>query len=98
MWAAAASHSDLLSRRTEGVKDLWKKVLPTSKPSVASSDELVVLGNVTQGRAEEWLTAGATALADVRKQLRLPTGNLVKGGVTIFVYKGRYDYIASLVA
>lgn len=91
-WASAASHSDLLARRTERAKDLWKKVLPNSEPSVASSDELVVLGNVTNGRAEEWLTAGATALTDVRKQLRLPTGNLVKGGVTIFVYKGRYDY------
>ncbi len=91
-WAAAASHSDLLTKRTERAKDLWKKVLPTSEPSIASNEELVVLGNVTQGRADEWLAAGQTALADVRKQLRLPAGNLVKGGVTIFVYKGRYDY------
>lgn len=91
-WAAAASHTELLTRRTERAKDLWKKVLPTSEPSVASNEELVVLGNVTQGRAEEWLEAGNTALADVRKQLKLPAGNLVKGGVTIFVYKGRYDY------
>ncbi len=91
-WAAAASHSDLLARRTERAKDLWKKVLPTSEPTIAGNDELVVLGNVTQGRADEWLAAGQTALADVRKQLRLPSGNLVKGGVTIFVYKGRYDY------
>ncbi len=91
-WAAAATHKELLQRRTDRAKDLWKKVLPSSEPSIASSDDLVVLGNVTQGRAEEWLAAGESALADVRKQLRLPSGNLVKGGVTIFVYKGRYDY------
>ena len=91
-WAAAASHSDLLARRTQRAKDLWKKVLPTTEPAIASDDELVVLGNVTQGRADEWLSAGQTALADVRKQLRLSGDKLVKGGVTIFVYKGRYDY------
>lgn len=91
-WAAAASHIDLMKRRTERAQSLWKKVLPTSEPSVAASDELVVLGNITPSRAGEWLAAGQIAVAEVRKQLRLPPGNMVKGGVAIFVYKGRYDY------
>ncbi|MCC6510877.1 MAG: hypothetical protein IT423_17375 [Pirellulaceae bacterium] len=91
-WAAAASHQELLARRTERAKDLWKKVLPTSEPSIASNSDLFVLGNITQGRADDWLAAGQQALADVRNQLRLPAGSMVKGGVAIFIYKGRYDY------
>jgi hypothetical protein len=91
-WAASASHADLLKRRTERAKGLWSKVLPNSEPSLAADDDFIVLGNVTADRAAEWLAAGHTALAEVRKQLRLPSGQLVKGGVAIFVYKGRYDY------
>jgi len=59
---------------------------------VASNDELVVLGNVTPDRAAEWLSAGQEALKEVHKQLHLPDGLAVKGGIAIFVYKGRYDY------
>lgn len=91
-WAFAASHEELMKRRTERAQALWKKVLPNSEPSMAANDELIVLGNVTQDRAEEWLAAARTASADVRKHLKIPSGKLVKGGVTIFVYKGRYDY------
>ncbi|MGN6547337.1 MAG: c-type cytochrome domain-containing protein [Aureliella sp.] len=91
-WAAAASHAELMKRRTERAQALWKKVLPNAEPSVAANDELVVLGNVTQDRAEEWLAAAQTATADVRKQLHIPSGPIVKGGIAIFVYKGRYDY------
>ncbi len=91
-WAATASHSDLMNRRIERAKTLWNKVLPTSEPAVASNEELVVMGNISQGRAEEWLAAGQAAQTEVRKQLKIPAGNLVKGGIAIFIYKGRYDY------
>lgn len=91
-WAATASHGDLLKRRTERAKVLWNKVLPGSEPSVAADDDFVILGNVTPDRAQEWLAASHTALADARKQLRWPSGHVVKGGLVLFVYKGRYDY------
>lgn len=91
-WAAVASHKELFERRAERARALWKKVLPNSEPSIAKNDELIVLGNVTPTRAEEWLAAGGAAMADVHKQLRLPGGNAIKGGVAIFVYKSRYDY------
>ncbi len=91
-WAQAASHKELFKRRTDNATALWRKVLPNSEPSIASNNELIVLGNVTSGRAEEWLKAGDTALEEVRKQLKLPSGEAVKGGIAIFVYKGRYDY------
>ncbi len=91
-WAASASHAELLARRTDRAKALWKKVLPNSEPSVAPTMNLWLLGNVTQGRADEWLATAQLALADVRKQLRLPSGSFIKGGVTVFIYKGRYDY------
>ena len=91
-WAAGASHGDLLKRRTERAHALWDKVLPNSDPSVAADDDLVVLGNITADRAQEWLSAGQRALSEVRKQLRLPSGHAVKGGIAVFVYKGRYDY------
>ena len=91
-WAASASHSELLKRRTERARALWNKVLPNTEPSVASDDELVVLGNITPGRADEWLAAGRTALIELSKQLRLSSDRVVKGGIVVFIYKGRYDY------
>ncbi|MFO1062296.1 MAG: c-type cytochrome domain-containing protein [Pirellulales bacterium] len=92
-WAASASHEELLAKRVERAKGLWKKVLPNVDPLVASNDQLIVLGDVTPDRAQEWLKAADEAAVKVRELLRIPAEEkLVKGGVTIFVYKSRYDY------
>jgi mono/diheme cytochrome c family protein len=92
-WAASASHEELLARRVERARGLWGKVLPDLDPSVVQGSEVIVLGDIAPNRAEEWAATAQVAMTKVRELLRVPAKEkLIKGGVTVFVYKKRYDY------
>ncbi len=92
-WAADASHTALFDRRQERSLARWTRVLPNDQPSSAKSDELFLLGNVPQARVEKLLQQFTSAVAQAKKLLRTPpTEPLVKGGLTVFVLKSRYDY------
>ncbi len=92
-WAASASNEDLMKRRLERALEKWSKVFPTQQPVQATGSEYVVLGNVSQRAVDEVLASTNVAMEKVRKALKLHEQDpLAKGGVTIFVIKGRYDY------
>lgn len=92
-WADAASHTDLMARRSERAMANWKRVLPNEEPSIASSSELYLLGNVPQFRLDEIRDELEKSMAAVKKQLSAPSDKpLVRGGLAIFVLKNRYDY------
>jgi mono/diheme cytochrome c family protein len=92
-WAMAASHEELLKKRSDSAIAKWKRVLPNDEPSLAKSDELIVLGNLPQFRIDEIRQEVEAALVVVKKQLGAPANKpLVRGGLEIFVLKNRYDY------
>lgn len=92
-WAETATHEELFERRKERSLAKWSKVLPNDSPEMANSDEVVVLGNVPPSRVEAVLNRATNAVKQTKKLLRAPSRDpLVKGGITIFVLKSRYDY------
>ncbi len=93
VWAGSASHRELFERRQQRSLERWTKVLPGDQPATAASDELFVLGNVPPERINTTLIIVSQANALAKKLLKAPAGEpLLKGGLTVFVLKSRYDY------
>ena len=92
-WAAKASHSELMDKRMSRARERWKIVSPTVLAEEKSNDEFHVLGNVGPAVLEQVMAAAETASKSVRKQYRLnPKDPIVRGGITIYALKSRYDY------
>ena len=92
-WAGRATHEELFKKRQERAMARWNKVLPNDTPTTASSDQVIVLGNIQQGRIDELLKQMDKAIVSAKKSLDAPASEpLVKGGIALFVLKSRYDY------
>jgi len=92
-WAAKASHSELLGKRMERAKSRWQQVAPKSTPDEASDDEFHIVGNIGEGGAKRLLAQANNAAKNLKKQLKIsPKDPLIKGGITIYALKSRYDY------
>jgi mono/diheme cytochrome c family protein len=92
-WAAKASHSELMDKRMSRARERWKIVSPTVVAEEKSNDEFHVLGNAGPAVLEQVMAAAETAAKSVRKQYRLsPKDPIVRGGITIYALKSRYDY------
>ncbi|MEO8271895.1 MAG: c-type cytochrome domain-containing protein, partial [Aureliella sp.] len=93
VWANSAGHDELFQRRQQLSLQRWTRVLPNDNPTTAKNDELFVLGNVAQERLDEILSQLQAAVLQTKKLLKAPTDKpLIKGGLTVFVLKSRYDY------
>lgn len=92
-WAASADHTELFERRQQRALERWTRVQPNENPATAKNEEIFVVGNVPPARIESVLLDLDKAIAQTKKLLRLKqTGPLLKGGITVFVLKNRYDY------
>jgi len=92
-WAAKASHSELMDKRMSRARERWKIVSPTALAEEKSNQDFHVLGNVGPGGLDQVMAAAEAAAKSVRKQYRLsPKDPIVRGGITIYALKSRYDY------
>ncbi|NBO67189.1 MAG: hypothetical protein EBU88_20490, partial [Acidobacteria bacterium] len=92
-WAAKASHTELMERRMTRARDRWKIVSPTAVAEEKTNQDFHVLGNVSPSGLEQVMLAAEAAAKSVRKQYRLnPKDPIVRGGITIYALKSRYDY------
>lgn len=92
-WASKASHEELSTRRQERARARWQVVAPKSTPDEAVDTEFHVVGNVGASGAKQLLETANAAAKTLRKQLKLSAKEpLVKGGITLYALKSRYDY------
>jgi hypothetical protein len=92
-WASKASHSELMEKRMSRARDRWKIVSPTAQLEETSNQDFHVLGNLGPAGLQQVLAAADSAAKSVRKQYRLsPKDPIVRGGITIYALKSRYDY------
>jgi len=92
-WATKAGHEELMAKRMDRAREKWKVVSPKSEPSEASDKQFHVIGDIGDENATALLTQANTALKQVKKTFKI-SGNdpILKGGITIFALKQRYDY------
>jgi mono/diheme cytochrome c family protein len=93
VWAASANHGELMERRKQLALERWTKVIPNDSPATSQNDDIFVLGNVPSTRVEKILQQFSQATLQAKKLLKAPADQpLLKGGLTVFVLKSRYDY------
>jgi mono/diheme cytochrome c family protein len=92
-WTAKANHQELMERRMERAREKWQVVAPKSIPDEASDQDVHVVGNIGPAASETLLSLANQVAKTLRKQYRLGAkAPIVKGGITIFALKSRYDY------
>lgn len=93
VWADSSNHQALFERRQQLALQRWGRVLPNDNPLTASNDGIFVLGNVPQERLDLILEQMQAAVTSTQKLLKAPADQpLLRGGLTVFVLKSRYDY------
>ena len=92
-FADKASHTDLMAKRIERAREKWKIASPKNEADEAIDDQFHVIGNIGAENAKVLLAQANTAASQVRKMFKV-AGKvpLIKGGITIFAMKQRYDY------
>ncbi len=92
-FAAKASHTELMAKRIERSRERWKTAFPKSEPDEAIDELFHVIGNIGDESTKTLLAQANAVASQIRKLLKLPNKEpLIKGGVTIFALKQRYDY------
>ncbi len=92
-WAENADHRELFTKRQERAEANWSKVLPNDRSQSVKNDQVFMLGNVPTERLNELMALVDKAIVHVSKQLGVDADKpFIKGGLTVFVLKNRYDY------
>ncbi len=92
-WVASASHKELMEKRMTRAREKWKLVAPKREADEAHDDQIHIIGDIGAENVSDLLKQSNTALNQVRKMFKINSKEpLVKGGITIFALKQRYDY------
>lgn len=92
-FAANANHKELMAKRMERTREKWKIASPKNEPDQAIDEQFHVIGNIGAESATLLLAQANSAANQIRKMFNLAGKEpLVKGGITIFALKQRYDY------
>ncbi len=92
-FAARASHKELMAKRMERTREKWRVASPKSEPDEAIDEQFHIIGNIGSENGKLLLAQANTATNQIRKMFNLSGKEpLVKGGITVFALKQRYDY------
>jgi mono/diheme cytochrome c family protein len=92
-WTSKATHDELMTKRVERAREQWKVVSPKTTPEEATDDRFLIIGNIGSESAKKLLAIANAAEAKTKKGLKISGKDpLLKGGITIFALKQRYDY------
>lgn len=92
-FAASATHSELMAKRMQRTREKWKIASPKGEADEVIDQQFHVIGNIGEENAKALLAQANTAANQVRKMFNVPGKEpLIRGGITIFALKHRYDY------
>ncbi|MCY2964370.1 MAG: c-type cytochrome [Planctomycetota bacterium] len=89
---AKLSPEELVQQRTERANKLWKAAMQQDAPASESTDNVLLMGNVTPDRLKqygEWADEAANQIAKVFRAKEQP---LWRGKLTLFVFADRFSY------
>lgn len=90
--AKNASPTELASDRLSAAKHMWLLADPNDKPNFKETKNLLIVGALPTAKLDEVARTGEQECASLAKWLHITDAELVKGGVTLFVFPARYDY------
>jgi hypothetical protein len=91
--ARAASHEQLAAERVASAHKNWRLAIPDDKPNTKETKNFLLIGNIGEETLNEIGLTAEQQATTIAKMLRAPeTQPLVKGRITLFVFKRRNDY------
>ena len=93
LFAARATHEELTAERAKLANRTWKLTLPDAQPSQHESDNLLVIGNLSEEILADVAKTAEDLLPRIGKMLGAPADKpLIKGRLTIFAFQRKFDY------
>ncbi len=89
---ARLTPKEFAAKRLRDSEDQWRRTFPTETPSQITSNAFLVMGNVTEDRLRQIDTWASDYSTSLRQSFNVPTDQLWKGRLTIFVFKERFGY------
>ena len=91
--AKAASHEELSTEREAMAKRNWKMVMSNSEFTKVETENFLLLGELDEDTLKQYGKVAEDHAKKIAPLLKMPkTGPFIKGRMTIFMFKRRYDY------
>jgi hypothetical protein len=91
--AQAATHEELSAARAERAERNWTLGFPNMPAERCETEHFLLLGNVGSATLEEYGRQAEAIVPRVASLLRAPKDEpLIKGRMTLYVFRQRYDY------
>jgi len=90
--AAGSTHEQLSAERVKLADEQWRLVMPGIEADKAETGNFLVLGNIGPNTLKEIADSAEALTPKVGEIFKAPEGPLVKGRLTMFVFRQRYDY------
>lgn len=91
--AAGSTHEQLSADRAKAAEEQWRLVMPGINADRTETTNFLVMGNIGEKTLEEVGKAAEALAPRVGEIFKHPAGTpLVKGRMTLFVFRARYDY------
>ena len=93
VFAKNATNEELSKKRMELATEKWRLAVPDDTAEEFETENFLVIGNVGQATLKEIGEIAEKQVAAITKYLRVPeTGPFIKGRMTIYVFRQRFDY------
>ena len=91
--AKLASHDELAKMRVDSSAQKWNLGFPGIMSPKVETEELLLFGNMGEGALQDYANESEDVINRVRGMLKAPSNQpLIKGRMTLFLLKQRYDY------
>jgi mono/diheme cytochrome c family protein len=92
--ADSLTDDDLREVRRRAAPGPWKRAIPDEEPVILARDRVMLVGNLPEARMEEMADLAGRLEERVRGELMVGPQPLLKGGVTLYLFRQGYDFSA----
>ncbi|MEC9093767.1 MAG: c-type cytochrome domain-containing protein [Planctomycetota bacterium] len=90
--ATHSSHEELMAERMVASLQNWKLFMPGSTANKIEPDDFVIFGDLSEAVLKDYVKIAEKVSPKIRRTFMGKTGPIVKGRVTLYLFKQRYDY------
>ena len=90
--AKKATHEELMAERLVSSQQNWKLFMPGTPPNKVESESFVIFGDMSEAVLKDYLKVAEKVAPRIKRTFMAKNGPIVKGRVTLYLFKQRYDY------
>ncbi|MEC7599489.1 MAG: c-type cytochrome domain-containing protein, partial [Planctomycetota bacterium] len=90
--AKNSSHEELMAERLVSSQQNWKLFMPGTPANKVETDDFVIYGDMSEAVLKGYVKVADKVLPKIRRTFLSRSGPAVKGRVTLYLFKQRYDY------